>query len=57
MQIGPAVDQLNLLDTMREVLAAQRPLAITRQAYTDSPAWQDLWKTVVGLGWTSLAGR
>jgi alkylation response protein AidB-like acyl-CoA dehydrogenase len=57
VQIGPAVDQLNLLDTMREVLAAQRPLAITRQAYTDSQAWQDLWKTVVGLGWTSLAGR
>jgi alkylation response protein AidB-like acyl-CoA dehydrogenase len=54
VQIGPAADQLNLRDTVREVLAAECPLTVARRAYTDPRAWQHLWTTAVGLGWTAL---
>jgi alkylation response protein AidB-like acyl-CoA dehydrogenase len=57
VHIGPTADQLNLRDTVREVLAVECPLTLTRHAYTDSQAWQHLWKLVVELGWTSLARR
>jgi alkylation response protein AidB-like acyl-CoA dehydrogenase len=57
VEIGPTADQLNLRDTVREVLAVECPPSLARHAYTDPQAWQHLWKLVVGLGWTSLARR
>jgi alkylation response protein AidB-like acyl-CoA dehydrogenase len=57
VHIGPDSDQLDLHDIMRAVLAAECPLTLARAAYTDSQAWQRLWKTTVELGWSSLAQR
>jgi hypothetical protein len=55
VHIGPSADQLHLRDAVRELLAAERPL--TLNTYTNHQAWQPLWKTMVGLGWTGLARR
>ncbi|MBV8928057.1 MAG: acyl-CoA dehydrogenase [Mycobacteriaceae bacterium] len=56
MDIGPGSDQLGLRDNVREVLAADCPPDLTRQAMTDPQCWHGLWKSVVDLGWPALAG-
>lgn len=55
MHIGPDSDQVELRDTMREVLTETCPPTLVRACYTDPQAWQGLWKTAQQLGWTSLA--
>jgi alkylation response protein AidB-like acyl-CoA dehydrogenase len=55
MDIGPGGDTLGLRDNVREVLAAECPPDLARQAITDPQCWHGLWKSVVDLGWTSLA--
>jgi alkylation response protein AidB-like acyl-CoA dehydrogenase len=56
MYIGPGPDELGLRDNVREVLAAECPPDVARQAISDPQCWHGLWKSVVDLGWTSLAG-
>ncbi|PQM45769.1 CysO-cysteine peptidase [Mycobacterium talmoniae] len=56
MEIGPNSDQLALRDSVREVLHAECPPEVARQALTDPERWRPLWKTVRELGWTELAG-
>jgi alkylation response protein AidB-like acyl-CoA dehydrogenase len=41
---------------VREVLAAECRPGVVHQAMTDPQCWRALWKTVVELGWTTLAG-
>lgn len=57
MDIGPGADQLALRENVRDVLAAECPPDLARQATTDPQCWHGLWKSVVGLGWPALAGR
>jgi alkylation response protein AidB-like acyl-CoA dehydrogenase len=57
MDIGPGSEQLELRANVREVLAAECPPDLARQAITDPQCWQGLWKSVVDLGWTALAAR
>jgi alkylation response protein AidB-like acyl-CoA dehydrogenase len=56
MDIGPGPDSLRLRDNVREVLAAECPPDLARQSMTDPQCWHGLWKSVVDLGWTALAG-
>lgn len=48
-----------LRDSVRDVLHAECPPDVARQAMCDSKTdpdlWRTLWKTVIGLGWTELA--
>lgn len=55
MDIGLNDDQLALRDSVRDVLRAECPPEVARQAMTDPQRWRTLWKTVGGLGWTELA--
>ncbi|UMB71177.1 acyl-CoA dehydrogenase family protein [Mycobacterium paraterrae] len=55
MDVGLNSGQLALRDSVRDVLRAECPPAIARQAMTDSERWRTVWKTVVDLGWTELA--
>jgi alkylation response protein AidB-like acyl-CoA dehydrogenase len=55
MDVGLNSGQLALRDSVRDVLRAECPPAVTRQAMTDSQRWRTVWKTVVDLGWTDLA--
>ncbi len=56
MDVGLNADQLSLRDAVRDILRTECPPATARQALTDPDRWRSLWKTVVGLGWTELAG-
>jgi alkylation response protein AidB-like acyl-CoA dehydrogenase len=56
MDVGLNSGQLALRDSVRDVLRTECPPAIARQAMTDSERWRSVWKTVVDLGWTELAG-
>lgn len=55
MDVGLTSEQLALRDTVRDILRAECPPDVARQAITDPERWRALWKTVVGLGWTELA--
>ena len=55
MDVGLNSGQLALRDSVRDVLRAECPPAIARQAITDPQRWRTVWKTVVELGWTELA--
>ncbi|MFY9765798.1 MAG: acyl-CoA dehydrogenase family protein, partial [Mycobacterium sp.] len=55
MDVGLNSGQLALRDSVRDVLRAECPPAIARQAMTDPQRWRTVWKTVVELGWTELA--
>jgi alkylation response protein AidB-like acyl-CoA dehydrogenase len=55
MDVGPNDGQLALRHSVRDVLRAECPPEVARQAMTDPNRWRTLWKTVVGLGWTELA--
>ena len=61
MDVGLNSEQLALRDTVRGILRAECPPDAARQAFEDSEAdperWRTLWKTVVGLGWTELAAH
>lgn len=56
MDVGLTSEQLALRDSVRDVLRAECPPDAARQALTDPDRWRALWKTVIGLGWTELAG-
>jgi alkylation response protein AidB-like acyl-CoA dehydrogenase len=55
MEIGLTTEQLALRDTVRDILRAECPADVARQALTDPDRWRAPWKTVVDLGWTELA--
>ncbi len=55
MDVGLTSEQLALRDTVRDILRAECPPDVARQALTDPERWRTLWKTVVDLGWTELA--
>ncbi len=55
MEVGLSSGQMALRDSVRDVLRAECPPAIARQAMTDPERWRTVWKTVVELGWTELA--
>ncbi|SOJ56353.1 Acyl-CoA dehydrogenase FadE27 [Mycobacterium simulans] len=55
MDVGLTSEQLVLRDTVRDILRAECPPDVARQALTDPERWRTLWKTVVDLGWTELA--
>ncbi|MGH3561295.1 MAG: acyl-CoA dehydrogenase family protein [Mycobacterium sp.] len=55
MDVGLSREQLALGDSAREVLHAECPPDVARQAMTDPGRWRALWKTIIGLGWTELA--
>lgn len=55
MVVGLNSGQLALRDSVRDVLRADCPPGIARQAITDPERWRTVWKTVVDLGWTELA--
>ncbi len=55
MDVGLNSGQLALRDSVRDVLRAECPPGIARQAMTDPECWRTVWKTVVDLGWTELA--
>ena len=55
MDVGLNSGQLALRDSVRDVLRAECPPAIARQAMTDPDRWRSVWKTVVDLGWSELA--
>ncbi|OBA85943.1 hypothetical protein A5662_03720 [Mycobacteriaceae bacterium 1482268.1] len=57
MNLAPTTDQLDLRESIRDVLSAQCPPSFVRQAMSDDQAWRGLWSTAVELGWTSLATR
>lgn len=57
MDVGLTSEQLALRDTVRDILRAECPPDIARQASADPERWRALWKTVVDLGWTELAAR
>jgi alkylation response protein AidB-like acyl-CoA dehydrogenase len=56
MDVGLNAEQLALRDSVRDVLRTECPPDVARQAMTDPERWRSLWKTVVDLGWTELAG-
>ncbi len=56
MDVGLNSGQLALRDSVRDVLRTECPPAVARQAMTDPERWRTVWKTVVDLGWTELAG-
>lgn len=55
MDVGLNSGQLALRDSVRDVLRAECPPGVARQAMTDPDRWRTVWKTVVDLGWTELA--
>jgi alkylation response protein AidB-like acyl-CoA dehydrogenase len=55
MDVGLNSGQLALRDSVRDVLRAECPPGVARQALTDPERWRTVWKTVVDLGWTELA--
>lgn len=55
MEVGLKSGQLALRDSVRDVLRAECPPGVARQAMTDPQRWRTVWKTVVDLGWTELA--
>jgi alkylation response protein AidB-like acyl-CoA dehydrogenase len=55
MDVALSREQLALGDSVREVLHAECPPDVARQAMTDPERWRALWKTIIGLGWTELA--
>jgi alkylation response protein AidB-like acyl-CoA dehydrogenase len=55
MDVGLNSGQLALRDSVRDVLHAECPSGVARQALTDPERWRTVWKTVVDLGWTELA--
>ncbi len=55
MDVGLNSGQMALRDSVRDVLRAECPPAVARQAMTDPERWRTVWKTVVELGWTELA--
>jgi alkylation response protein AidB-like acyl-CoA dehydrogenase len=55
MDIGLNSGQLALRDNVRDVLRAECPPAVARQAMTDPERWRTVWKTTVDLGWPELA--
>ncbi|ORV08080.1 acyl-CoA dehydrogenase family protein [Mycobacterium celatum] len=55
MDVGLNPGQLALRDSVRDVLRAECPPEVARQAMTDPERWRTVWKTVVDLGWTDLA--
>lgn len=57
IDIGPGPDQLVLRENVRDVLAAQSPPDLARQAFEDPECWRRLWRSVVDLGWTALLGH
>jgi alkylation response protein AidB-like acyl-CoA dehydrogenase len=57
MDVGLTSEQLELRDTVREILRTEYSPDADRQALTDSERWRTLWNTVVDLGWTELAAR
>ena len=56
MDVGLNSGQMALRDSVRDVLRTECPPAVARQAMTDPDRWRTVWKTVVDLGWTELAG-
>lgn len=56
INIGAGPDQLALRQNVRDVLAAECPPDFARQAFADPEHWRGLWKSVVDLGWTAIAG-
>jgi alkylation response protein AidB-like acyl-CoA dehydrogenase len=56
MGIGPGAESLGLRANAREVLAAECPPDLARQAMSDPQCWHGLWKSVVDLGWPALVG-
>ncbi|WP_343575252.1 acyl-CoA dehydrogenase family protein [Mycobacterium sp.] len=56
MDVGLNSGQLALRDSVRNVMRTECPPAFARQAMTDPQRWRTVWKTVVELGWTELAG-
>jgi alkylation response protein AidB-like acyl-CoA dehydrogenase len=56
MDVGLNSGQLALRDSVRDVLRTECPPGVARQAMTDPERWRAVWKTVVDLGWTELAG-
>jgi len=56
MDVGLNSSQLALRDSVRDVLRTECPPGVARQAMTDPERWRTVWKTVVDLGWTELAG-
>ena len=56
MDVGLNSGQLALRDSVRDVLRTECPPGVARQAMTDPECWRTVWKTVVDLGWTELAG-
>ncbi|BBZ13075.1 acyl-CoA dehydrogenase family protein [Mycobacterium branderi] len=55
MEVGLSSGQLALRDSVRDVLRAECPPGVARQAMIDPECWRTVWKTVVDLGWTELA--
>lgn len=55
MDVAFSQSQLDLRDAVREVLAAECPPAVLREAVEDPERWRPLWKTATDLGWTQLA--
>jgi alkylation response protein AidB-like acyl-CoA dehydrogenase len=55
MDVGLNSGQLALRDSVRDVLRAECPPGVARQAMTDPACWRTVWKMVVDLGWTELA--
>ncbi|CAM4255613.1 Acyl-CoA dehydrogenase [Mycobacterium basiliense] len=55
MDVGLTSEQLALRCTVRDILRAESPPDVARQALTDPERWRALWKTAVDLGWTELA--
>jgi alkylation response protein AidB-like acyl-CoA dehydrogenase len=56
MDVGLNSGQMALRDSVRDVLRTECPPTVARQAMTDPERWRTVWKTVVDLGWTELAG-
>lgn len=56
MRAGLGTEQSALRDSVRAVLRAESPPAAAREAMTDPERWQELWSTVVKLGWTDVVG-
>ncbi|MDO3333910.1 acyl-CoA dehydrogenase family protein [Mycobacteroides abscessus] len=57
MRIGPDSDQLELRDSMRNILAKSCPPTLVRACYDNPRGWQELWTIATELQWTSLACR
>lgn len=54
MDIGLDDDARQFRDSVRAVLAAECPAELVRSTYDEPAAWQPLWRTIAGLGWTGV---